>query len=116
MTLDPWGFAFSVPFAPIILLVSKGASKHNKARESSYYIATGPNQVWSWDITYLRSALRGQFYYLNLVVDVWSQKIVAWRWQLGKAAKLRDDDLVGKPAEWRRSGSSGRSTRTTGAR
>ena len=41
-------------------------------------VATGPNQVWSWDITYLRSALRGQYYFLYLVVDVWSRKIVAW--------------------------------------
>ena len=36
------------------------------------------DQVWSWDITYLRSALRGQYFYLYLVVDVWSRKIVAW--------------------------------------
>ena len=43
------------------------------------YVATSPNQVWSWDITYLRSLVRGQFYYLYLVVDVWSRMIVAWR-------------------------------------
>jgi transposase InsO family protein len=41
------------------------------------YVATGPNQVWSWDITYLKSPTRGLFYYLYLVVDVWSRKIVA---------------------------------------
>jgi len=40
--------------------------------------ATGPNQVWSWDITYLRSAMRGTFYYLYMVVDIWSRKIVGW--------------------------------------
>lgn len=40
--------------------------------------ATGPNQVWSWDITYLRSSVRGQFFYLYLAVDVWSRKIVGW--------------------------------------
>lgn len=42
----------------------------------SAYRATGPNQVWSWDITYLKSPIRGAFYYLYLVVDVWSRKIV----------------------------------------
>lgn len=42
------------------------------------YIATGPNQVWSWDITYLRSPVTGQFYYLYLFMDVWSRKIVGW--------------------------------------
>jgi transposase InsO family protein len=41
-------------------------------------VATGPRQVWSWDITYLRAAKRGSFYYLYLVLDVWSRKIVAW--------------------------------------
>jgi transposase InsO family protein len=38
--------------------------------------ATGPNQVWSWDITYLRSPIRGAFYMLYMVMDVWSRKIV----------------------------------------
>lgn len=42
------------------------------------HVATGPCQVWSWDITYLRSALRGCFYYLYLFVDIWSRKIVGW--------------------------------------
>jgi putative transposase len=41
-------------------------------------VATGPCQVWSWDITYLRSALRGCFFYLYMVVDIWSRKIVGW--------------------------------------
>lgn len=39
--------------------------------------ATAPNQVWSWDITYLRSPVRGVFYYLYLVLDVFSRKIIA---------------------------------------
>lgn len=39
-------------------------------------VATGPCQVWSWDITYLPTLVRGQFYYLYLIVDVWSRKIV----------------------------------------
>jgi transposase InsO family protein len=41
-------------------------------------VATGSNQVWSWDITYLPSPVRGQFFYLYLVMDVWSRKIVGW--------------------------------------
>lgn len=39
--------------------------------------ATGPCQVWSWDITYLRSPVRGMFYYLYMTIDVWSRKIMA---------------------------------------
>ncbi|WP_457767801.1 DDE-type integrase/transposase/recombinase [Cyanobium sp. ULC084] len=36
------------------------------------------NAVWSWDITYLPTAVRGVSLYLYLVVDVWSRKVVAW--------------------------------------
>ena len=36
------------------------------------------NQVWSWDITYLLTTIKGSYYYLYLVVDVWSRKIVGW--------------------------------------
>ena len=39
-------------------------------------VATGPNQVWSWDITWLPGPVRGTFFYLYLILDVWSRKIV----------------------------------------
>jgi transposase InsO family protein len=39
-------------------------------------VASGPNQVWSWDITYLPSTVRGRFFYLYLFVDVWSRRIM----------------------------------------
>lgn len=42
------------------------------------HVATGPNEVWSWDITWLPAALRGTFFYLYLVEDIWSRKIVGW--------------------------------------
>lgn len=38
--------------------------------------ATGPDQVYSWDITYLKTEVRGKFFYLYLMVDIWSRKIV----------------------------------------
>lgn len=50
-------------------------SVHKRPKE---HIATGPNQVWSWDITYLRGPGRREFYYLYVVIDVWSRKIVGW--------------------------------------
>ena len=40
--------------------------------------ATAPNQVWSWDITFLASCVRGAFYRLYLVLDIFSRKIVGW--------------------------------------
>lgn len=60
------------------LLARRGRARpacHRRPREVK---ASGANQVWSWDITYLRSPVRGMFYYLYLVVDVWSRKIVGW--------------------------------------
>jgi transposase InsO family protein len=48
---------------------------HRKPKE---HIARRPNEVWSWDITYLRTLVRGQFYYLYLIVDVFSRKIVGF--------------------------------------
>lgn len=47
-------------------------------RSSTVHRATGPNQVWSWDITWLPSVVRGRFLYLYLVMDVWSRRIVGW--------------------------------------
>jgi transposase InsO family protein len=42
------------------------------------YQATGPNQVWSWDITFLAASIRGAFYRLYMVEDIFSRKIVGW--------------------------------------
>lgn len=41
--------------------------------------ATAPNQLYSWDITYLPAVVRGQFYYLYLFLDIFSRKIVGWQ-------------------------------------
>ena len=54
---------------------SRPATKRHKPDE---LVATGPNAVWSWDITYLKSSVRGVFFYLYMVLDVWSRKVVAW--------------------------------------
>ena len=40
--------------------------------------ADRPNALWSWDITYLPTTVRGVWLYLYLVIDVWSRKVVAW--------------------------------------
>nr|WP_269077876.1 IS3 family transposase [Endozoicomonas montiporae] len=53
------------------------AARPNRHKPTSY-CATGPNQVWTWDITYLRSPVRDQFYYLYLVIDIYSRMIVTW--------------------------------------
>jgi len=42
------------------------------------YKAKAANEVWSWDITYLGAAIRGAFYRLYLIEDIFSRKIVGW--------------------------------------
>jgi len=70
------------------LLRHRESSRPRANNRPKEYVATGPNQVWSWDITYLRSPVRGQFYYLYLVVDVWSRMIVAWRVEEMESAEI----------------------------
>jgi transposase InsO family protein len=42
-------------------------------------VATAPNQLYSWDITYLATQVKGQFFYLYLFMDIFSRKIVGWQ-------------------------------------
>ncbi len=41
-------------------------------------LATGPNQLWSWDITKLRGPAKWTFYYLYVILDVFSRYVVGW--------------------------------------
>lgn len=41
-------------------------------------LATGPNQVWSWDITKLKGAIKGQFFNLYVILDIFSRCVVGW--------------------------------------
>ncbi|MGH8800815.1 MAG: transposase, partial [Casimicrobiaceae bacterium] len=58
-------------------------------------IASGPNQVWSWDITRLRSSLKWQFFYLYVLLDIYSRYVVGWLLadaeNAGLASALIDD-------------------------
>ena len=41
-------------------------------------MATGPNQVWSWDITRLLTFVKWQYVYLYVVMDIFSRAVVGW--------------------------------------
>ena len=60
------------------LLAHRGKRKQPSRKKPKALVATGPNQVYSWDITYLKSPLRGTFFYLYMFIDIWSRKIVGW--------------------------------------
>lgn len=57
---------------------SRGTSRGHVTRASAVHRATGSNQVWSWDITWLPTVVRGRYLYLYLVMDVWSRRIMGW--------------------------------------
>jgi transposase InsO family protein len=52
----------------------RSAPRKHKAPDE--LVADGPCQIWSWDITYLPSSVRGRFFYLYMFVDVWSRRIM----------------------------------------
>ena len=54
---------------------SKPPTKSNVPPELK---ATGPNQVWTWDITWLRTEVKGIFLFAYVILDVYSRKIVGW--------------------------------------
>ena len=60
------------------MLTHRQASRPATAHRPEAFTATAPNQVWSWDITYMRSLIAGMFFYLYLTLDIFSRKIVAW--------------------------------------
>ncbi len=56
----------------------RGRSKEPKHKPISTHVANGPNQVWCWDITWLPGPAKGIYYYLYLMLDLFSRKIVGW--------------------------------------
>lgn len=54
------------------------ANAPRKVAKPQGYKAMAPNQVWSWDITYLAAGIVGMFFRLYLIMDVYSRKIVGW--------------------------------------
>jgi putative transposase len=65
----------------------RGRSKKPSSRPISTHCATGPNQVWMWDITWLPGPAKGIFFYLYLILDLYSRKIIAWDIWLEESAE-----------------------------
>lgn len=64
-------------------LAHRGRERKKQKRPISTHKATGPNQVWMWDITYLNGPIKGKYYYLHLFSDLYSRKIVGWEvWEM----------------------------------
>ncbi|MCB1998556.1 MAG: DDE-type integrase/transposase/recombinase [Rhodoferax sp.] len=57
----------------------RGRAKAPKpTRPPTTHVATAPNQVWCWDMTFLPSVVAGRWFYLYLILDLHSRKVVGW--------------------------------------
>jgi transposase InsO family protein len=62
----------------------KPKNRHNKPTS---YTAKKANEVWSWDISYLPTTVIGQHYYLYMIEDIFSRKIVGWEVHLNESGE-----------------------------
>ncbi len=60
------------------LLSRTESRKPQKRTKPPALFATGPNQVWSWDITWLKTDVKGVYLYAYVIIDIFSRKIVGW--------------------------------------
>lgn len=57
----------------------RGRAKAPHAKRSPQtHVATAPRQVWCWDLTFLPAQVVGQWFYLYLILDLYSRKVVGW--------------------------------------
>jgi transposase InsO family protein len=54
----------------------RGRGKAPKPRPLTTHCASGPNQVWCWDITWLPTTVKGKYFYWYMVKDIYSRKLV----------------------------------------
>ena len=62
-------------------------------------LATAPNQLWSWDITKLRGAAKWTYFYLYVILDVFSRYVVGWMIAPREGAELAKqfiEETIGK--------------------
>lgn len=56
--------------------------RRNQLRHPTYtkpeLLATGPNQVWTWDITKLKGPRKWTYFYLYVILDIFSRRVVGW--------------------------------------
>jgi putative transposase len=76
------------------VLNEDGASRERRnqlmhpAYQKPELLATAPNQLWSWDITKLRGPAKWTYYYLYVILDVFSRYVVGWMIAPREAAAL----------------------------
>ncbi|QYF73006.1 DDE-type integrase/transposase/recombinase [Cryobacterium sp. PAMC25264] len=54
-------------------------------------VATAPSQVWSWDITKLKTTIRGRYFHLYVIMDIYSRRVVGWRLEAYEDGDLAEE-------------------------
>src|ERR1700760_4976735 len=87
--------SISARYAPFIAFWPQNGElkeRRNQLRHPQYkkpeLLATGPNQVWSWDITKLLGPAKWTYFYLYAILDVFSRYVVGWMVAAGESAGL----------------------------
>lgn len=70
--------------------IGRVVDRNIERRKRPEYAAKGPNQVWCWDITRLHSEVTGKYYYLYLIIDMYSRYIVGWSLHTKEDGKLAE--------------------------
>lgn len=69
--------------------------RRNQLRHPVYtkpeLLATAPNQLWSWDITKLRGSVKLSYYYLYVMLDIFSRYVVGWMVAEQESAALAEE-------------------------
>lgn len=73
------------------MLAHRSKSQPRMHAKPEELLAMSPNQIWSWDITYLHAEVDGKFYYLYLPMDIFSRMIVHWEIHPTENAKLASE-------------------------
>lgn len=66
----------------------RGRQRARTAYQKPELLATAPNQVWSWDITKLRGPRKWTYYYLYVMLDIFSRYVVGWHIATRESAAL----------------------------
>ena len=70
----------------------RGAERPGQSRSKPRALSTSaPNELFSWDITYLPTSVNGRYFYLYLFMDVFSRKVVGWQ-----VYETESSDLAGE--------------------
>lgn|SRR5258707_831080 len=78
---------------------ARGRAARRSRKAAPAHVARAPNEVWCWDVTYLPSQVRGMFFYLYAVLDLYSRKLVAWEVHASESGELAAELL--ERARWR---------------